>query len=353
MDILKKNHSGEKIVDLQMRLKKLGYDLGDTQIDGFFGLDTENAVKKFQQERGLDSTGIVDGQTWQELVDAGYKIGDRLLYLKHPPFRGDDVRTLQYWLKSLGFYRFKENGIFCPNTHDAVIEFQKNMNLAADAIVGDGTIKHLLKLKRIIEPKKTSNFPFNSRLELRKRQGMVAVAIDYGHDINEQESEQYFKEKIYICKSIANYCKQFLGEKGIRSIITVNDDNQSLFLTDRIHYANKTGSDILVSINLSYSREHSANGCSSYYFKGLRSYSVNGSKIANSIQDMVVQNLGLRDCRVHGSSYSILKETEMTSVLVEPGFISNREQRKKLKQSSYQRRLSTNLSQGIINFIKS
>ena len=114
--------------------------------------------------------------------------------------------------------------------------------------------------------------------------------------------------------------RQLLEEVGIKSIVTVNDNNQSLFLADRINYANKAEPDIMVSINLSYSRDNMANGCSCYYFKGLRSYSVNGNQMANLIQDMIVKNLRIPDCRVHGSSYSILKETEMTSVLVEPGF---------------------------------
>jgi len=352
MKVMRKNSSGPEVTDLQRRLKLLGYDLGSTGVDGILGPKTADAVKEFQQDRGLRASGVVDQETWQELVDAGYKIGDRLLYLKHPPFRGDDVRTLQYWLKSLGFYRFKENGIFCTHTQDAVIDFQKNINLSADGIVGDGTIKHLVRLKRIIEPKKTSNFPFNSKLELKKRQGTVNVAFDYGHDIYDEEIDRYFKEKIYICRSIVNYCRQLLEEVGIKSIVTVNDNNQSLFLADRINYANKAEPDIMVSINLSYSRDNMANGCSCYYFKGLRSYSVNGNQMANLIQDMIVKNLRIPDCRVHGSSYSILKETEMTSVLVEPGFISNPGQRDKLKKSDYQLQLSQHLVQGIISFIK-
>jgi len=354
LDILKRNHSGEKVVDLQRRLKQLGYDLGSSEIDGIYGPETEDAVKKFQRKRGLDSTGAVDGQTWRELVDAGYKIGERMLYLKHPPFRGDDVRTLQYWLKSLGFYTYKENGIFCARTHDAVIEFQKNMNLAADGIVGDDTIKSLINLRRVIESRKTSNFPFNSRYESRKNQGAVTVIMEYGHVIDEQQSYNYYQEKIYICKSIAHYCKSFLEKRGIRSMLTVCDDeNQSLFLEDRISYVNRCEPDILVSINLGYSQDKEASGSSCYYFEGLKSYSIDGKKIANLIQDKIVNNMGLADCRVHGSSYSILKETEMTSVLVEPAFISNTEQRENLKQSEYQIKISQSIAQAIIEFIKS
>ena len=95
MKVMRKNSSGPEVTDLQRRLKLLGYDLGSTGVDGIFGPRTADAVKEFQQDRGLRASGVVDQETWQELVDAGYKIGDRLLYLKNPPFRGDDVKTLQ------------------------------------------------------------------------------------------------------------------------------------------------------------------------------------------------------------------------------------------------------------------
>ena len=49
MEIMKRNSSGEKVTDLQRRLKLLGYSLGITDIDGVFGIETEKAVRKFQQ----------------------------------------------------------------------------------------------------------------------------------------------------------------------------------------------------------------------------------------------------------------------------------------------------------------
>ena len=80
MKVMKKNSSGKPVTDLQRRLKLLDFDLGITGVDGIFGERTVDAVKRFQQDRGLRASGVVDQETWQELVDAGYKIGDRLLF---------------------------------------------------------------------------------------------------------------------------------------------------------------------------------------------------------------------------------------------------------------------------------
>ncbi|NNG67269.1 LysM peptidoglycan-binding domain-containing protein [Caldanaerobacter subterraneus] len=59
---------GPFVVNLQARLKSLGFDPGP--IDGIFGPKTEAAVKAYQQSRGLPPTGIVDETTWNALLFA-------------------------------------------------------------------------------------------------------------------------------------------------------------------------------------------------------------------------------------------------------------------------------------------
>ncbi len=353
METIKKNSAGEKVTDIQRRLKLLGYNLGVTDIDGIFGVETENAVRKFQQDRGLLVTGLIDQETWQELVDAGYKIGDRMLYLKYPPFRGDDVRTLQVWLKTLGFYPHDENGIFCEKTHKALVEFQNDMNIADDGIVGEETVQNLKSLKRIIVSRETSQFPLIKNPERRKELKENKIILDYSENIEDMKnSEEYFNEKIYICRSIVNFCRDILSKNGIETLLSIGDDErQNIFLYDRIAYANRSEADLLVSIDLNYSVDGDANGCSCFYFKGLKSHSIPGYRIANLIQDKITSSLKVLDCRVHGANYAILKETSMTSVLVEPAFISNFKEREKLKESSHQIKISENIVEAILEYL--
>ena len=53
---------------LQTRLINLGYSVGKYKIDGIFGKDTLNAVKKFQKDYGLIVDGIVGKNTYRKLV---------------------------------------------------------------------------------------------------------------------------------------------------------------------------------------------------------------------------------------------------------------------------------------------
>ncbi len=55
----------EDVKELQRELKKEGFDIGD---DGLFGRDTENFVRQFQREHGLDDDGVVGAYTWAALL---------------------------------------------------------------------------------------------------------------------------------------------------------------------------------------------------------------------------------------------------------------------------------------------
>lgn len=59
--VLRTGTFGDPVVQLQTRLQALGYYEG--KVDGQFGNGTANAVKRFQQQHGLDSDGVVGPET--------------------------------------------------------------------------------------------------------------------------------------------------------------------------------------------------------------------------------------------------------------------------------------------------
>ncbi|MEM9610343.1 MAG: peptidoglycan-binding protein [Actinomycetota bacterium] len=132
---------GDHVRDLQSRLRALGCDPGS--IDGAFGDSTERAVAAFQHGHGIDVDGIVGPVTWRELVEAGYDLGDRLLYLQSPMLRGEDVSELQRRLGRLGFDAGRIDGILGRDTAGAIQDFQRNTGLGTDGICGPATIDAL------------------------------------------------------------------------------------------------------------------------------------------------------------------------------------------------------------------
>ncbi len=112
-------------------------------LDGIFGSGTEAAVKDFQRDRSIDIDGICGPQTWDQLVEAGHRLGSRLLYLQSPPLRGDDVADLQRLLTSLGFPMSQIDGIHGQQTADALVDFQLNAGLVPDGVCGPITVDFL------------------------------------------------------------------------------------------------------------------------------------------------------------------------------------------------------------------
>lgn len=109
---------------------------------------TRDALARFQQARGLRPTGVCDEHSWTALVEASWKLGDRLLSLVAPNLRGDDVSELQATLARLGFDPGKADGIFGPTTARALEDFQHNSGLYVDGVCGPDTIRALEVLAR-------------------------------------------------------------------------------------------------------------------------------------------------------------------------------------------------------------
>lgn len=63
--VLSQGSSGQEVKDLQKKLSQLGYSVGT--IDGKFGATTEQALRRFQKNRGIKVDGIFGTETASEL----------------------------------------------------------------------------------------------------------------------------------------------------------------------------------------------------------------------------------------------------------------------------------------------
>lgn len=74
--------------------------------------------------------------------------------------------------------------------------------------------------------------------------------------------------------------------------------------------------------------------------------------LACSIQRHASIPLKLKDRGVHQALFYVLMQTKMPSVLIEAGFLSHSQDRKRLLAADFQQKLAFSLSQGIINWIQ-
>lgn len=140
---LRPGDDGEAVRDVQRQLASAGFDPGD---EDRYGPSTVQAVRAFQSDRRISVDGIVGPETWRALCDARYRLGDRLLYLRTPMLRGDDVAELQRRLGSLGFDAGRVDGVFGPDTERALKDFQRNSALSTDGVCGPDVRAALARL---------------------------------------------------------------------------------------------------------------------------------------------------------------------------------------------------------------
>ncbi len=324
MKILKLGDRGKEVLDVQSRLCSLGYDVGTDGVDGYYGQDTRSAVLTFQQQSGLVADGIVADNTWTELVEAGYAAGERLLYLRIPPFRGADVLLLQRSLNCLGFNAGPEDGIFGQFTERAVLDFQKNSGLVMDGMVDDSVLKVMAKVTKDGEPHSTeAKIPDrNGGAAGGRSLSELTVVIDPGHggddpgvtagpELNEKE----------LNLEVAANLRRALESLGARVIMT-RDEDVTIPLYDRPAAANAAGADVFLSIHHSSDPAGRAQGAAGYYFSRQGYFSEAGSLLAQHIIDRLADELRVCSLPAMGRNFAVLRETRMTAVMVEPLFIS-------------------------------
>ena len=145
MEMIRKNDVGAVVEDVQGRLVTLGL-LSEEQRTRVADDATIAALESFCASNGIARTQENAEKIWSCLIDACYQLGDRSLYLRMPFFHGNDVKELQHALSALGFDCGPVDGIFGAHTELALRNFQMNMGLPDDGIVGAMTYKSLKNL---------------------------------------------------------------------------------------------------------------------------------------------------------------------------------------------------------------
>lgn len=283
--------SGEAVLDIQLRLSRLGFAVASDP-EGDFGSGTAAAVRQFQSERGLPVDGIVGPETWRSLVESGYGLGDRLLYYRLPMMRGSDVAELQRRLNALGFESGKVDGIFGPDTLRALLDFQRNRGMAEDGIAGPA-VAHELELVARATAKK-------GRDSLREHEWLRALTSIAGSRVfidpfcgDEEESAETW--------AAALACAFDLQEKGAIPVFSRSEDTRP---NDRIRArrANRLGVDVIIGFG------RAADEPAVFFFQSEYSRSEVGEELARRVG----ARLGVVAI---GRSLPLLRETRAVAVL--------------------------------------
>ena len=303
-----------------------------------YDAEVAQAVRAFQQRRGLIVDGVLGPHTHIALDGAHWKLGDRML--SHIPghmLQGDDVAELQERLLSLGFTPNRVDGVFGTNTEQAVRRFQSGVGLAVDGSVGPQTLRAFADLTRSV----SGGSPHTLREEELIRTsghrllGRIVV-LDPGHGGDDPGTVAHGLTESEVTLDLARRIEGRLSAIGVTVLFTrsATTGPEDLF---RASMANQARADIMLSLHCDSTDQSRASGVATFFW-GLErfgAWSAVGEHLANLIQREIVSRTGLADCRSHPRGWQLLQRTQMPTVRIEAGYLSHPEDAARLADPAF------------------
>ena len=340
MDLIRTGARGEDVRDVQHRLLGAGMRIEPDELDGSFGASTEAALREFQRARGLPPDGILGPDTWGQLVEAGYRLGDRTLYLRSPAFRGDDVRELQRMLNALGFDAGKEDGIFGPRTDRGLREFQRNVGSAVDGIVGLDTVHAITRYRPAVGAP--------SRAVVREGEAARGPGLALAGSTIAIDPDRIDADELDLALAIASELSEELTRLGARPLL-LRKGSELAPVDERIRRANAGNAAALISIAVG-SGEQVERGSACFHYGTPTTHSPMGRRLAESIQHALLRSLGLPDGGLHPRSIAILRETRMPAARIEPAVALDELDASRIGEPAFAGDVARAIADGVIAF---
>ena len=248
------------------------------------------------------------------------------------------------------------------------------------------------KVKHNKEPRKVAAKVSKKRSLPVVNKKLPLIVVDAGHGGSDLGAKGYrgIQEK-NVNLAIALRLKDVLTSRYKYRVILTRGDDTFIPLPGRGKIANDNNADVFVSVHANAAPRRAAHGIETYYLgqghseeakataarengKLVRSVKddetqeilasmisttkINkSSRLAGNIQNQLYQSMrkkysGVKNLGVKEGPFFVLHDTNMASVLIEVGFVTNPREESRLKQSSYLDRLASSIAKGVSKFVQ-
>jgi N-acetylmuramoyl-L-alanine amidase len=216
-------------------------------------------------------------------------LGDRLLFLRSPNTRGDDVAELQTLLNRLGFDSGRVDGIFGPLLVRAISEFQTNMGLEPNGIC---TPELVVALKR---------------MALQSGEGPGVAVVRESIDLSAVDARDEARIVVGFFPGVAALAHSVALRSKTTHPLTTTVESDVL---SQAQAANRFGADVFVGFESSVD-----SGCTIFYYEVPTFVSVGGRNLALRIAAAISSRVPELSVTTQGVRHPLLRETRMTAVL--------------------------------------
>ncbi|WP_410768455.1 N-acetylmuramoyl-L-alanine amidase [Fontibacillus sp. BL9] len=175
--------------------------------------------------------------------------------------------------------------------------------------------------------------------------GKKLVVIDAGHGGSDPGAISVTKKKekdfnLAVVLKVQELLKQ---ESDIDFVLTRSSDTYPT-LQDRVKIANDLKADMFISVHAN-AGSATASGVETYYTRA------DSLSLAKVMHKYLVESSGLSDRGVRSKSLHVTRETKMPAVLLECGYLSNKNDNAKLYTEDFQNRVAEGIVKGIKEYL--
>ena len=192
---------------------------------------------------------------------------------------------------------------------------------------------------------------------MSRGKGSPIIIIDAGHGGHDQgtQSQMYKYQEKHLTLATAMMVRDHLENHGFRVVMTRRRD---IFipLENRSKTANKPRHTLFVSIHFNAAANRKAEGVEIFFYQPNSSGDQERAKASKHLAEAVLKNI-IKSTHapsrgVKKGNFHVIRKTTIPSILVEGGFLTNKDEMLKLKDPKYLNRIAWGVAKGIENFLK-
>ncbi len=191
-----------------------------------------------------------------------------------------------------------------------------------------------------------------------------AVVIDAGHGGKDRGAAGHGLVEKNLTLDVATRLADRLSRRGLQVVMSREDDTY-MSLAERVRVgADQRLPSLFLSLHFNYASHSAASGLETYYFDLneeipadlLGEFAADESAITESkrlaamIQAALVRHTGAIDRGVKNRGFFVLRHARLPAVLIEGGFVTNRDEAALIAQPAYRQRLAEAIEEGLMEY---
>jgi N-acetylmuramoyl-L-alanine amidase len=166
------------------------------------------------------------------------------------------------------------------------------------------------------------------------------VVIDAGHGGHDNGGQWGRVYEKHLALDTAARLETKLKSLGYQTVMTRRSD-YFISLPQRVSTANRYKNAIFVSIHYNYTWKQHVSGLETFYS------TEEGKRLAQLVQSSLIRRTRTVDRSAKYARFYVIRNTTLPSILVEGGFVSNAEERNRMKSGWFRESIAQGIADGI------